>query len=139
MANDRNALQDFDIKSRGCVDLVEEWQKDHDAVRGIWRIEDLVSCYLACYEEFDVAFEHYCENGKFPSPSFRFSSYIAASKRLLEGAEILDSLIRDAEAKHHPVDGSAEFRTRTGRMKAIVAEDNFATDAALAFGLGNWD
>jgi len=138
MANDRNALQEFDIKSRGCVDLVEEWRKDHDAVRATWRIEDLVTSYLACYDAFDVAFEHYCENGKFPSPSFRFSFYIAAAKRLLEGADILESFIRDSEDKSHPVDGSVEFRARTGRVKAIVDEDNFATDAALA-GLGNWD
>ena len=139
MPGDCNTLQDFDIKARGCVDLVEEWKQDHDAVREVWRIEDLISCYLDCYDAFDGAFKFYCEQGKFPSSSFRFSFYIAATRRLLEGAAILESLTQDAEKKSFPVVGSGEFRARTERVKAIVDEDDFATDASFAFGLGSWD
>ncbi|HEX5446413.1 MAG TPA: hypothetical protein VFW87_21525 [Pirellulales bacterium] len=35
-------LRELDVQSRAAVSLVEEWQGEHEAVREIWKLEDVI-------------------------------------------------------------------------------------------------
>lgn len=40
-------LRELDVQSRAAVSLVEEWQREHEAVRAIWKLEDVIQLIVA--------------------------------------------------------------------------------------------
>lgn len=135
-----DALREFDLRSRGCADLVERWKADHDEVRAIWNLEDLIATFLGCHELVDFAFKHYCDHGQFPNPALRFSFFSASLKRFLAAANVLNALVEAAETDGYAVRGSDRFRQQTRRAESIIAEDEFATRASFSWGgLDDWD
>lgn len=39
-------LKELDVQSRAAVSLVEEWQGEHEAVREIWKLEDVIELII---------------------------------------------------------------------------------------------
>lgn len=40
-------LKELDVQSRAAVSLVEDWQGEHEAVREIWKLEDVIELIIA--------------------------------------------------------------------------------------------
>ena len=130
--------QELELRCRGAADLAEAWKENHEEVRKVWALEDLVAAHLGCIADFHQLIDFYKANGRLPNSQVRFSYVVEALERFLLSATIVDNLAQIVEAKSYVVQGMIELRTEADILQRVVEEDRLATRVA-ASALEGWD
>lgn len=126
-----STLQDFDLRSRGVIDLSESWKLEREDVCAIWRIEDVVAEYSELLEFAVDIFDDYCRRGEFPNPAVRFSYFADILSKTLAAARQLSERAKAKADEGQPIDGLAALERHIAKVQAILDEDNFAYDMAM--------
>lgn len=126
-----DAVRDFDLRSRGAVSVVEQWKADHEDVRAVWGIEDLISEYNALFLQGRQLLASYQQTGQFPHSPIRFSHFSEMIERFVRAAVEVDTLVATVESHEYNVQGAADFRAHIAFFQHVLEEDRFATDAFL--------
>jgi hypothetical protein len=135
---DRFQIYQFD--TCGLAGVIESSFAHADAVPAPWRLDDLVAAAGQVQDEALSLFDHYCAHGEFPNRAGLFSDYAATTKKLLEQLRRLNAAVSSSESQISDVSALQRFRENLARIEAIIAEDDFATDASLKLGgLSDWN
>lgn len=123
-------LQDLDIQAKGIKVVTDEWWKQqHDEVRGVWRIEDLIRKADTCLKDAEQFYNDY-RLGRLNNTG-PFSYCVDVFRVLVEtGASIIKGA-RECETKGYEVEGLAHLQRRLSEIQEIIDEDSFATDVSI--------
>jgi uncharacterized protein YjiS (DUF1127 family) len=135
-----SSLEEFDVHTRGVVNLVQAWRSADSAARAVWRLEDLTAEWLKLAGKAHELRDYYCEHGQFPNSEATYSYFV----EILDGAAKcgldLDGLICMFEAEGYEVKVADALRRGIDRFHEIIDEDRFATNASFGGGaLDEWD
>jgi hypothetical protein len=128
----QEGVREFDVRTRGAVDLVEQWKKNHDEVRLVWNLEELIAVYNECFNLADELLRHYQQNGKFPNEDVRFSYFADATNRFVTSAQYVESLAAAAESQKCQVAGADKFRSYIATFSAMLEEEGITLRAFSA-------
>jgi hypothetical protein len=130
-------LQDFDLKARGVVSLVEDWRNDQSLARQSWKLDDLIEAYLETIATAIQLFDHFRQHGEFPSRLAHlptFSHFVALLDVTVRGARALETIGDTFIQQGQSVCGLSTLRTEAAALAEIVAEDQWAFEAAVRCG-----
>ena len=131
-------LREFDMRSRGVVNLADEWKLHHAAVRKVWNVEDVIETTNGAIEMARELYNHFRAHGAFPQhdggakPPGNFGYFIHLLRNLLEVAEEFDDRASTLETQGYQVKGVAALRSGLELLETIISEDSLATTAAFS-------
>lgn len=135
-----SSIKEFDVHARGVVNLIETWKKERTAVRAAWKLDDLTCEWLKLAEGAHGLRKHYCEKGGVPNSATTYSYFIDILDDGVRCGRELDDLIGMFEAEGYSVERSDQLRREMDRLRAVIDEDRFATNASFDSGaLSDWD
>lgn len=111
-----SSLQEFDIRSRGVVNLVDEWEIHHADVRKIWKVEDLIGIAKLVIEKAKELHAHYAQHGEFPTSTSAlaekgdFDYFVHLLRTLLRAATKIEDRASVHESEGYSIRGADELR-----------------------------
>lgn len=121
-----SSLQEFDIRSRGVANLVDEWEVHHADVRKVWKVEDLIGIALLVIEKAKELHAYYAEHGEFPTPAGTlaekgdFDYFVHLLRQLLRAATRIEDRASVHESEGYSVRRADELRTGIREIAAFV-------------------
>lgn len=120
------ALQDFDIWSRGVVNLVDEWEVHHADVRKVWKVEDLIGIALLVIEKAKELHVYYAQHGEFPTSTGAltdkgdFDYFVHLLRQLLRASMRIEDRASVHESEGYSVQRADELRSGVREIVAVV-------------------
>ena len=119
--------RDFDLMSRGLLQVTAQWKADHSWVGVVWQLQDVVEVFNDLFPRAFAIFDRYCAGDSLPYTFDHLSQTIQAMTSTAD--EVV--LECDKIAAQHKLNGVDSLKAHLVRAQAILDEDSFATDMAF--------
>lgn len=121
-----STLQEFDLRSRGVVNLVDEWEVHHAEVRKIWKVEGLIGVAMLVIEKAKELHAYYAQHGEFPTSTSAlaekgdFDYFVHLLRTLLRAATKIEDRASVHESEGYSIRRADELRTGIREIAAVI-------------------
>lgn len=117
-------LKNFDVEARGVASIAEEWKRQHDEVRSVWLIEELVQRLNSCLNEAQHVYDEF-RLGRLENAG-PFAYYVATLRLIVAAGDDIVIAAASVSREGYVVSGVDELHRLLAEVQEIISEDEFA-------------
>ncbi len=117
-------LKNFDVEARGVASIAEEWKLQHDEVRSVWVIEELVQRLNSCLKAAQHVYDDF-RLGRLAEAG-PFAYFVATLRLIVAAGDDIVVVAASVSREGYVVSGVDELNQLLVEVQEIINEDEFA-------------